>query len=142
VSPGADYSGTPLPRKLGIKPESVVGLLDAPDGAEQLLRPLPAGVTLRRRAQGPLDVIVLFVTTRAALTRRFGQAARALDPDGGLWVAWPKKAAKVPTDLDFDFVQQLGLSTGLVDNKSCAVDQTWTALRFVVRLADRPARRR
>jgi hypothetical protein len=141
VSGTAGYPGTPLPRKLGIKPAAVVGLLDAPPGVEELLRPLPDGVTLRRRAQGPLEVILLFASTRAALARRFDPAVRALDPDGGLWVAWPKKAAKVPTDLDFDFVQRLGLDAGLVDNKVCAIDQTWSGLRFVVRLADRPARR-
>ena len=141
MSVEAGYSGTPLPRKLGIRPGAVVGLLNAPPGAEELLHPLPDGVTLRRRAQGPLDVIVLFATTRVELARRFGQAVRALDTDGGLWVAWPKRAARVPTDLDFDFVQRLGLGAGLVDNKSCAIDQTWSGLRFVVRLADRPARR-
>jgi hypothetical protein len=141
MSATAGYSGTPLPRKLGIKPEAVVGLLGAPPGVEELLRPLPDGVTLRRRAQGPLDVIVLFATTRAELGRRFDQAVAALDSDGGLWVAWPKKAARVPTDLDFDVVQRLGLAAGLVDNKICAIDRTWSGLRFVVRLADRPAHR-
>jgi hypothetical protein len=137
----AGYSGTPLARKLGIKPDAVVGLLAAPPGIEELLAPLPAGVAIRRRAQGRLDVIVLFATGRAALERRFGQAVEVLSDDGGLWVAWPKKASKVPTDLDFDGVQRLGLDSGLVDNKICAIDQVWTALRFVVRLADRPARR-
>jgi hypothetical protein len=141
VSPTAGYSGTPLARKLGIKPHAVVGLLAAPPGIEQLLAPLPDGVALRRRAQGRLDVIVVFATRWAALEGRFGQAVEALDTDGGLWVAWPKKASKVPTDLDFDRVQRLGLDAGLVDNKICAIDQVWTGLRFVVRLADRPARR-
>jgi hypothetical protein len=141
VSEPSGYSGTPLPRKLGIKPEAVVALLGAPPGVEELLRPLPDGVTLRRRARGPLDVIVLFATTRSELERRFERAVGALDSDGGLWVAWPKKAAKLPTDLDFDFVQRLGLAAGLVDNKVCSIDQTWSGLRFVVRLADRPARR-
>ena len=137
----AGYSGTPLARKLGIKPDAVVGLLAAPPGVEELLAPLPDGVAIRRRAQGPLDVIVLFATRRAALEGRFGQAVEALTDDGGLWVAWPKKSSKVPTDLDFDGVQRLGLDSGLVDNKICAIDQVWTALRFVVRLVDRPARR-
>ena len=136
----AGYSGTPLARKLGIKPDAVVGLLAAPPGIEELLAPLPDGVAIQRRAQGRLDVIVLFATRRAALERRFGQAVEALTDDGGLWVAWPKKSSKVPTDLDFDGVQRLGLDSGLVDNKICAIDQVWTALRFVVRLADRPAR--
>lgn len=137
----AGSSGTPLARKLGIGPDAVIGLLAAPPGIEELLAPLPDGVAIRRRAQGRLDVIVLFATRRAALESRFGQAVEALDTDGGLWVAWPKKSSKVPTDLDFDGVQRLGLDSGLVDNKICAIDQVWTALRFVVRLADRPARR-
>jgi hypothetical protein len=137
----AGYSGTPLARKLGVKPDAVVGLLAAPPGIEELLAPLPDGVTIRRSARGRLDVVVLFADRRAALARRFGQAMEALDTDGGLWVAWPKKSSGVPTDLDFDGVQRLGLDSGLVDNKVCAIDQVWTALRFVVRLADRPARR-
>jgi hypothetical protein len=137
----AGYSGTPLARKLGIKPDAVVGLLAAPPGIEELLAPLPDGVTIRRRARGRLDVVVLFAAGRAALQERFAQAVEALDTDGGLWVAWPKKSSGVPTDLDFDGVQRLGLDSGLVDNKVCAIDQVWTALRFVVRVADRPARR-
>jgi hypothetical protein len=141
VSAGAGDSGTPLARKLGIKPESVVGLLDAPAGFEGLLAPLPGGVTLRRRARGRLDVIVLFATELAVLRRRFDAAEAALDTDGGLWVAWPKRAAKVATDLDFDWVQRLGLERGLVDNKICALDEMWSGLRFVVRVVDRPARR-
>jgi hypothetical protein len=135
------YSGTPLARKLGIKPDAVLGLLAAPPGIEDLLAPLPDGVTIRRRTRGRLDVVVLFADRRSVLQERFGQALEALDTDGGLWVAWPKKSSGVATDLDFDGVQRLGLDSGLVDNKVCAIDQVWTALRFVVRLADRPARR-
>jgi hypothetical protein len=141
VNAGSGYSGTPLARKLGIRAEAVVGLLDAPAGFEDLLAPLPGGVRLRRQARGPLDVIVLFATELAVLRRRFDAAEAALDADGGLWVAWPKRAAKVATDLDFDRVQRLGLERGLVDNKSCAIDEVWSGLRFVVRLDDRPARR-
>jgi hypothetical protein len=137
----AGYSGTPLARKLGIKPDAVLGLLAAPPGIEDLLAPLPDGVTIRRRTRGRLDVVVLFADRRSVLQERFGQALEALDTDGGLWVAWPKKSSGVATDLDFDGVQRLGLDSGLVDNKVCAIDQVWTALRFVVRLADRPARR-
>jgi hypothetical protein len=138
--PERDYSGTPLPRKLGIKPGATVAFLDAPDGFDQRLGTLPDGVEVRRRARGPLDVVVLFATRHARLAARFGGAARALVPDGGLWVAWPKQRSGVPTDLDFATVQRFGLDAGLVDNKSCAIDETWTALRFVVRLADRPAK--
>jgi hypothetical protein len=82
----------------------------------------------------------VFVTERARLARRFGTAARRLAPDGGLWVAWPKKSSGVPTDVDFEAVQAIGLGAGLVDNKVAAIDATWTAMRFVIRLADRPVR--
>jgi hypothetical protein len=136
-----DYSGTPLPRKLGIKPGAVVAFLDAPDGFGETIGTLPDGVEVRRAARGALDVVVLFVVRHDRLAARFGTAAKALVPDGGLWVAWPKKRSAVPTDLDFGTVQRVGLDAGLVDNKSCAIDETWQALRFVVRLADRPARR-
>jgi hypothetical protein len=138
--PERDYSGTPLPRKLGIKPGATVAFLDPPDGFDERLGTLPDGVEVRRRAQGPLDVIVLFARRHARLAARFGGATRALVPDGGLWVAWPKQRSGVPSDLDFATVQRIGLDAGLVDNKSCAIDETWTALRFVVRLADRPAK--
>jgi len=136
-----DYSRTPLPRKLGIKPGATVAFLDAPDGFDETIGTLPDGVEVRRRAQGALDVVVLFVARHDRLADRFGTAAKALVPGGGLWVAWPKKRSGVPTDLDFQTVQGIGLGAGLVDNKSCAIDDTWQALRFVVRLADRPARR-
>jgi hypothetical protein len=134
-----DYSGTPLARKLGIKEGALVALLDAPEAFPALLAPLPAGVELRRQARGPVDVVVLFAASRARLRRRFAAAVGAIAADGGLWVAWPKKAAAVATDLDFDFVQRLGLDAGLVDNKVAAIDATWTSVRFVVRVADRPA---
>ena len=138
-APERDYSGTPLARKLGIKPGAELVLLDAPEGFPAALAPLPPAVAVRRRARGPADVLVLFATSRARLARRFPAALRSLAADGGLWVVWPKRSAPLATDLDFAAVQALGLAAGLVDNKSCAVDDTWTALRFVVRLADRPA---
>jgi hypothetical protein len=144
VSPDRDYSGTPLARKLGIRAGAELALLDAPDGFLGALAPLPDPVAVRRQVsegQDPVDVLVLFVTSRSQLGRRFEAARRALAADGGLWVAWPKKASGRPTDLDFTTVQAVGLEAGLVDNKSCAIDEVWTALRFVVRLADRPGRR-
>jgi hypothetical protein len=137
--PDRDYSGTPLHRKLGIREGSAVALLDAPATFPALLEPLPGGVELRRAARGPVDLVVLFVTSRARLAERFPAAAGAIGADGGVWVAWPKKASGMPTDLDFGFVQQVGLDAGLVDNKTAAIDATWTSMRFVVRLADRPA---
>jgi hypothetical protein len=136
--PERDHSGTPLHRKLGIKEGAVVALLDAPEGLPGLLEPLPDGVELRRRARGPVDVAVLFVTWRTRLARRFAAAVGAVDAAGGVWGAWPKKTSGVPTDLDFNAVQQVGLDAGLVDNKVAATDATWTSVRFVVWLADRP----
>jgi hypothetical protein len=137
----AGYSGTPLVRKLGIKAGAEVALLKAPAGFEALLAPLPDRVRLRRTTRGRLDVIVLFATELSDLRRRFCAAEAALDTDGGLWVAWPKRASKVPTDLDLRRIQEVAFEWGLVDNKSCAIDEVWSGLRFVVRLVDRPARR-
>jgi hypothetical protein len=132
------YSGTPLPRKLGIKAGGRVAVVSAPDGFEHTLGRLPDGVQVRRQARSCVDVIVFFVTRRAELARRLPTMARALEPDGGLWVAWPKKTSGVATDLIFEVVQHIGLEAGLVDNKVCAIDETWSGLRFVYRVADRP----
>jgi hypothetical protein len=134
------YSGTPLPHKLGITDGSRVAVVSAPAHFDATLGPLPDGARVRRDARGRLDVIVFFVTRRAELARRFASFARALEPDGGLWVAWPKKTSGVATDLVFDAVQAIGLDAGLVDNKVAAIDQTWSGLRFVHRRADRPPR--
>jgi hypothetical protein len=131
-----DYSGTPLARKLGIKPGHVVAVVGAPDGFLRELD-LPDGVTVRTSARGSLDVAVLFAGSRAQLKRRFLTLMRNLDPAGGLWVAYPKKSSAIETDLDFAWVQRFGLAAGLVDNKSCAVDDHYSGLRFVYRLADR-----
>ncbi len=137
----AGYSGTPLAKKLGIKPGHRVGLIGAPDGFEETLAGLPDGVRLSRRAAGRFDVIVFFTARAAELVRRCAPLAGKLEADGGLWVAWPKKSSGVATDLDFNRVQRTGLDAGLVDNKVCAVDETWSGLRFVYRLVDRPRRR-
>ncbi len=134
----AGYSGTPLPKKLGIREGSRVAVVSAPDGFARVLGPLPTGVELRAGARGRCDVVVFFVTRRAELARRFPGFVRALEPAGGLWVAWPKKTSGVATDLGFDAVQAVGLDAGLVDNKVCAIDATWSGLRFVRRVADRP----
>jgi hypothetical protein len=138
----AGHSGTPLPKKLGIKPGATVAFPGAPDAFAGVLGELPDGARVRARLGGQLDVIVLFVTRRAELARRFPAAVKSLDADGGLWVAWPKKSSGVDTDLSFEVVQRTGLDAGLVDNKIAAVDETWSGLRFVCRVADRPARRR
>ncbi len=134
------YSGTPLPRKLGIRAGIRLAVLSAPDGFDRTLGRLPDGVQLRRQARGSIDVIVFFVTRRAELARRFPTMARALEPDGGLWVAWPKRTSGVATDLVFEEVQAIGLDAGLVDNKVCAIDDTWSGLRFAYRVVDRHQR--
>jgi hypothetical protein len=132
-----DYSGTPLPRKLGIKEGHSVAFQSEPPGFRDLLQPLPPGVEIRERARGPLDVVVLFATRRSELERRFGPLTRAIDRAGGFWVVWPKKSSRIENDLSFDIVQRIGLVGGLVDNKSASIDAEWQGLRFVVRKEDR-----
>jgi hypothetical protein len=135
VSPEAGYSGTPLVRKLGIKPGGRVALIGAPDGFA--LAGLPEGVSVRSSLRGPLDVIVAFFVARGSLERRLPALRGALDVAGGLWIAWPKRASGVETDLGEGVVRELGLAAGLVDNKICAIDEVWSGLRFVYRLRDR-----
>ena len=146
----AGYSGTPLPRKLGIKDGARVGLVRAPNGFDRILGELPDGVAPRAigRGKAPFDVIVCFVTAAKQLGDLSALKQR-LDPAGGLWVAWPKKTRKakptsgvppIETDVDETKVRSMGLATGLVDNKVCAIDELWSGLRFVVRVADRPAK--
>jgi hypothetical protein len=133
----AGYSGTPLPKKLGIKEGHRVALLDAPGGFDRTLGALPEGVETGTTARGSLDVVVFFTTSRAALGRRFGSLRRAVFPHGGLWIAWPKRASGLETDLTEDVVREIALERGLVDNKVCAIDDTWSGLRLVYRIADR-----
>ncbi|MCY3784898.1 MAG: hypothetical protein OXG79_14110 [Chloroflexi bacterium] len=128
----AGYSGTPLPRKLGIKPGYAVALVGAPEEFERTLGELPPDVTLRRRAQGRCDLIVWFVGSRRDLERRvarYGARAGA----GGLWICWPKKASGVVSDLSERVVRETGLAQGLVDYKIASIDQTWSGLRFTRR---------
>ncbi len=133
----AGYSGTPLAKKLGIAAGSRVALVGAPDGFAATLEPLPDGVEFSSARAKRLDVIVFFVDRAADLRRRFLPLAVRLQPAGGLWVGWPRKASGVATDVDFDVVQSTGLDAGLVDNKVAALDETWSGLRFVVRREDR-----
>lgn len=136
----AGYSGTPLPKKLGIKEGMRVALLHAPDGIEATLGALPDGVRLQHglRKDGHVDLIVGFVTERAHLERNIGWLVRTLPPDGAFWVAWPKKASKVPTDMSEDVVREVALPLGYVDVKVCAIDATWSGLRLVLRKELRP----
>ncbi len=132
----AGYSGTPLPKKLGIKPDDRVALVGAPPSLRRALGKLPAGVTLHEglRARRTFDVILFFTQKHAELERRFAPLARRLERSGGLWIAWPKRS--FATDLSGAEVRATGLAGGLVDNKVCAVDETWSGLRFVYRLRD------
>jgi hypothetical protein len=99
---------------------------------------LPEDVTVRARTSGPLDVIVFFTKRRNELERRLPALRRAMDPAAGLWIAWPKRSSGVATDMTEDVARELGLANRLVDNKVCAIDETWSGLRLVIRLADRP----
>lgn len=135
------YSGTPLVKKLGIKPGQVLAILDGPEGFDDTLGPLPAGVTVHRALTGPavapgthFDVVLFFATTRAELVARITEARPVMAPACGLWAAWPKRASGLPTELTDNVVRELALPTGLVDNKVCAIDGTWSGLRLVIRV--------
>jgi CheY-like chemotaxis protein len=127
------YSGTPLAKKLGIKASSVVLLLGAPMGFGRKLGTLPDGVKLSTRAQGKGNLILLFSTSYADLRRRFPIARRAMADRAGMWIAWPKQASGVATDLREPHVRAVGLEAGLVDYKICAIDATWSGLLFTER---------
>lgn len=133
----AGYSGTPLPKKLGIKEGHTVAFLHAPADFTKTLGKLPADVIVKKQLRGPLDVIVYFTDDKSDLVARLPKLKAALRINGGLWIGWPKKASGVATDLSESVVQEAGLATGLVDNKGCAIDETWSGLRFVYRLKDR-----
>ena len=130
----AGYSGTPLPRKLRIREGSVVALLHAPEGFEAKLAPLPEGARVERRTAGA-DVILAFVKSAAALGRQLPALAREMPAGRTLWLIWPKKTSALAGDLGEPKVREMGLATGLVDYKVCAVDETWSALAFAARRA-------
>ncbi len=127
------YSGTPLVKKLGVKPGMRVAWPDAPDTFGGLLDPLPDDVRIVRRVAGHLDLVVAFGTERARLRRRLPGLMAAIRPDGMAWIAWPKKASGVPTDLTDNVVRETALPLGLVDIKVCAIDETWSGLRLMIR---------
>ena len=136
----AGYSGTPLPKKLGIREGNRLLILQAPTGFKAVLGKLPGGVTVSSRPaeKEHFDVVVFFETELEALRNRFRGLAQMLTPAGGLWVAWPKKASKMTTDITEDCVREVALPIGLVDNKVCAIDDTWSGLRCVIRRENRP----
>ena len=129
----AGYSGTPLSKKLGIREGHTVAVVNDPGHLAELLTPLPADVTIRYTARGRAEIVVLFTKRRAELAKRLVPLAQKVFPDGMVWVCWPKKAAKVPTDMSEDVVRELALPEGLVDVKVCAVDNTWSGLKIVWR---------
>jgi hypothetical protein len=129
----AGYSGTPLPKKLGIKEGHTVALVDAPDHAADLLVPLPDHVTMRTGARGTNDVSLVFCRRTADLRKRVEQLWRLAFPDRSVWVCWPKKSSPMFVDLTEDVVRELALGRGLVDVKVCAVDDDWSGLKLMVR---------
>ena len=134
----AGYSGTPLAQKLGIREGTRLTLMKAPSDFDETLGDLPPGVIVRHRASGESDVIVLFEMEFSNLKMSFAKAAELMPPSGGmLWVAWPKKAAKMETDLDENLIRDFGLAAGLVDTKVCAIDSIWSGLQFSRRRSQR-----
>ena len=133
----AGYSGTPLIKKLGIKEGHRVSFVNAPKGFRTELGKLPTNVVVKTRGQEQLDFVLVFTKSESSLRREFPILAEQLKPNGMLWVSWPKKSSKVETDLRFENVQRIGLDAGLVDVKICAINDTWSGLKFVFRLRDR-----
>jgi len=131
--PAAGYSGTPLATKLGIKTGSRVHLAGAPPGFKKLLAPLPARVTFVARPSEATDIIHVFVTSRKRLDDGLRQFLRTMRPDSMIWVSWPKKTSGVATDVTEDVIRDVALPLGLVDVKVCAVDETWSGLKIVIR---------
>ena len=133
----AGYSGTPLPKKLGIKEGSRIALVNAPKDFQSELGELPDNVQFIKRPTKSLDIILLFVLNERALTRDFAKLAATLVSNGMIWIAWPKKISGVATGLSEQLVREIGLNAGLVDVKICAINETWSGLKFVYRLKDR-----
>jgi hypothetical protein len=133
----AGYSGTPLAKKLGIKEQHSVLAVNAPANYLALLAPLPEGVRFVKSANASTDVVHLFVTKKAELARALAKYRSALRSDASVWVSWPKKTSKVPSEITEDTVREIALPLGFVDVKVCAVDETWSGLKLVVRVSER-----
>jgi len=135
----AGYSGTPLPQKLGIKEHHEVAVLNAPRGFFDTLGKVPAGATVQTRLAGkaPFDVILVFTTKIAELVTALKDSRPRMEPAAGLWIAWPKKASGMASEITEDVIREIALPTGLVDNKVCAIDETWSGLRLVIRRENR-----
>ncbi len=129
----AGYSGTPLPKKLGIKAGTRFAVKHAPDGFDDVLGELPPEADWRAQVRRPLDVVVAFYTRRKTMVTDWPTLTKAVAPDGTVWLCWPKRASGVATDITEDVLRDEFLPTGWVDNKVCAVDATWSGLRFALR---------
>lgn len=127
------YSGTPLAKKLGMAPGSAILAINAPDHYQELLEPLPDGVTFVKSISTSVRIVHLFVTKKADLDQRLKALRDKIAPDAAVWVSWPKKASKVPTDITEDTIRAVCLPMGYVDVKVCAVDETWSGLKLVIR---------
>ena len=133
------YSGTPLARKLGFKPGTkVVVVGDVPTEYKSWLAPLPERVTLTNKGKPPLEAVHVFVTKRAELEKHLEHLRRALVPDGYVWISWPKRTSKVPTNITEDVIREVCLPLGFVDIKVCAVSEVWSGLKLVIRVSERP----
>lgn len=133
----AGYSGTPLPQKLGLKPQFRIAFLQLPGDVKTVLKDCLSGCRLFKDGRAELDFAMIFIKTQAEMEEQFPQFARRLAPAGVLWVSWPKKASGVVTDLNENDVRRIGLAAGLVDVKVCAVSEVWSGLKFVIRVKDR-----
>ena len=130
---GAGYSGTPLAKKLGVRADDTMAVLNEPAGFRDWLAPLPERVRMRKSIGRSPDVVVLFAKHRAQLERRIDEAAHAIFPSGSIWVGWPKRSSNVATDMTEDVVREIALPLGLVDTKVCAISDVWSGLRVVWR---------
>jgi hypothetical protein len=133
----AGYSKHSLPEKLGIKEGSAILILNAPPAYEKILTPLPADILFKKKLQSPLQFIQFFTRDRAELTKQFPRLKSHLQPGGILWISWPKGSSKVTTNLNENTVRDIGIANGMVDIKVCAVDETWSSLRFAFRKVER-----
>jgi len=136
----AGYSATPLAKKLGIDVGSRIYLSDAPKNYLTLVAPLPEGIRVVRKIDGETDIVHIFSTERAHLAAALRATLKRIKPDGTIWVSWPKKSSKVPTDLTEDTIRDAALPMGLVDIKVCAVDEIWSGLKLVLRKENRRGR--
>lgn len=132
------YSGTPLVQKLGLKPGWRLAAIDPPANYWELLGPLPPGLTVQPIEAGQLNCIHVFVTAQEQLFAQIADLKTRILPNGMIWVSWPKRASKVPTDITEDLIRAFALANGLVDIKVCAVDPTWSGLKLVIPVKDRP----